>query len=121
MAQELSIDKQQVDDSTAVLLVSGELELANCATLRETVVELLAQSVTQLVLDLSALSFIDSSGVGVVIGALKRVRERNGALTLVITTPAIRRVFEITGLTEVFSVFDSREEALAGLRKGGSS
>lgn len=119
MAEELTLERQPVEDHTAVLIVRGELELANCATVREAVVELLAQSVTNLVLDLTGLSFIDSSGVGVVIGALKRVRERNGALTLVIASPAIHRVFEITGLTEVFAIFPTRDEALAGLGKGG--
>ena len=121
MADELSLDTQQVDTVTALITVTGELELANCATVREAVVGLLAQSVTRLAVDLSGLSFIDSSGVGVIIGALKRVRERNGAFALVCSNPSIMRVFEITGLTEVFSFYSTPEEALQALAKGDPS
>jgi hypothetical protein len=68
------------------------------------------------VVDLSRVSFIDSSGLGVLVGALKRVRER-GALSLVCPEPRVRRVFEITGLTQVFPMYNGLEEAVASCSK----
>jgi anti-sigma B factor antagonist len=64
------------------------------------------------VVDLSRVTFIDSTGLGVLVGALKRVREK-GALSLVCPQRQVRRVFEITGLTKVFPMFNSLEEAVA--------
>jgi anti-sigma B factor antagonist len=64
------------------------------------------------VVDLSGVSFIDSTGLGVLIGGLKRAREK-GSLSLVCPHSRVRRVFEITGLTQVFTFFDAQEEAVA--------
>jgi anti-sigma B factor antagonist len=103
------------------MVLTGELELANCARVREAAVSLLAQSTTRIVMDLSGLSFIDSSGVGVVIGTLKRARERQGAFALVCANPTILRVLEITGLTQVLSIHATQAEAEQALGEGGPS
>ena len=65
------------------------------------------------VLDLSSLSFLDSTGLGVLVGGLKRVRSHNGDLSLVCTQHRILKVFEITGLTKVFSIHDTVDAAVA--------
>ena len=61
------------------------------------------------------MSFLDSTALGVLIGAVKRLRSRGGALAIVNTEPSIAKTFEITGLDQIFTILPSREEALAAL------
>ncbi len=64
--------------------------------------------------DLEGVDFLDSTGLGVLIGGLKRVRSHDGDLSLVCTEPRILKVFEITGLTKVFAIHDTVDAAVAG-------
>jgi anti-sigma B factor antagonist len=73
-----------------------------------------AEGSTRIVVDLDGVDFLDSTGLGVLVGALKRVRSNDGELSLVCTQPRIRKVFEVTGLTKVFALYDSVDEAVAG-------
>ena len=98
----------------AVLAVSGEVDVATVPRLREQLHGLVASGTPRIVGDLDAVDFLDSTGLGVLVGALKRVRANGGELALVCTAPRIRKVFEVTGLTKVFSLFDSVDEAVAG-------
>jgi anti-sigma B factor antagonist len=98
--------------AATVVEVGGEVELHSASQLRD---ELLRAGETEhpcVVVDLSRVTFIDSTGLGVLVGALKRVREK-GALSLVCPQRQVRRVFEITGLTKVFPMFDRLEDAIA--------
>jgi anti-sigma B factor antagonist len=66
------------------------------------------------VVDLDGVDFLDSTGLGVLVGALKRVKgDEGGVLHLVCNQARIRKVFEVTGLTKVFSLFDSVDDAVA--------
>ncbi len=100
-------------DGYAVLSVSGEVDVATVPRLREQLHGLVAQGRTKIVVDLDGVDFLDSTGLGVLVGALKRVRaDDEGVLHLVCTQPRIRKVFEVTGLTKVFSLFDTVDEAV---------
>jgi len=99
--------------SWAVLAVAGEVDVATVPRLREQLHSLVAQGQHHIVLDLEAVDFLDSTGLGVLVGALKRVRTNGGELALVCTQSRIRKVFEVTGLTKVFSLYDSVDEAVA--------
>lgn len=101
-------------DGCAVLAVSGEVDVATVPRLREQLHGLVAQGTNRIIVDLDGVDFLDSTGLGVLVGALKRVRSNDGELSLVCTQPRIRKVFEVTGLTKVFSLFDSVDEAVAG-------
>jgi len=70
--------------------------------LQECLHELIASGHTSLVVDLLAVTFLDSTALGVLVGALKRCRERGGELQLVMADPRILKIFEITGLSTVF-------------------
>jgi anti-sigma B factor antagonist len=94
--------------------VSGEVDVATVPRLREQLHGLVAQGTNRIIVDLDGVDFLDSTGLGVLVGALKRVRSNDGELALVCTQPRIRKVFEVTGLTKVFSLFDSVDEAVAG-------
>ncbi len=96
----------------AVVAVSGEVDVATVPRLREQLHSLVAQGDNRIVVDLDSVDFLDSTGLGVLVGALKRVRATGGELQLICTQPRICKVFEVTGLTKVFSIHDSLEEAV---------
>src|SRR5207248_9099888 len=72
-----------------------------------------SQGSHQVVVDLEGVDFLDSTGLGVLVGGLKRLRSHDGDMILVCTQPRILKVFEITGLTKVFAIFDTVDAALA--------
>jgi anti-sigma B factor antagonist len=97
----------------AVLAVTGEVDVATAPRLREQLISLVGEGRVRIVVDLEQVDFLDSTGLGVLVGALKRVRTQDGDLSLVCTEPRILKVFEITGLTKVFSMHRSVDEAVA--------
>lgn len=108
---ELGLDVTE-RDGKAVLSVRGEVDVYTAPRLRERLVELVAQGKHQIIVDLEGVDFLDSTGLGVLVGGLKRLRSHDGDLGLVCTQPRILKVFEITGLTKVFSIHDSVDAAL---------
>src|SRR6202035_5970196 len=106
-----------VDDTRTpftVLAVNGEVDVYSAPRLRERLVDLVSQGHRQIVVDLEGVDFLDSTGLGVLVGGLKRLRSHEGDLTLVCTQHRILKVFEITGLTKVFAIHDSVEAAVSG-------
>ena len=99
-------------DGYSVLAVSGEVDVATVPKMREQLHGLVARGDKRIVVDLDEVDFLDSTGLGVLVGALKRVRSSGGDLQLVCTQPRIRKVFEVTGLTKVFAIHDNLDEAL---------
>jgi anti-sigma B factor antagonist len=110
---DLGLEVQERGD-VAVLAVSGEVDVATVPRLREQLHGLVASGTPRIVVNLDAVDFLDSTGLGVLVGALKRVRNNGGELALVCTSPRIRKVFEVTGLTKVFSLYDTVDAAAAG-------
>jgi anti-sigma B factor antagonist len=94
-----------------VLAVKGEVDVYSAPRLREKLVELVSQGHRHIVVDLESVDFLDSTGLGVLVGGLKRLRSHEGDLTLVCTQARILKVFEITGLTTVFHIADSVQKA----------
>jgi anti-sigma B factor antagonist len=84
-----------------VVTVVGELDLATAPQLRQRLVGLISQGATRLAIDLRATDFIDSIGLGVIIGALKRLQPVGGELTVICTDHRIRNVFEMTRLDTI--------------------
>ena len=102
-------------DGSVVVRLAGELDLHNAAVVREALLESAGTAPERLVVDLGDVRFIDSTALGVLIGAVKRLRGRDGALTLVNTDANIAKTFEITGLDQIFTIAATREEAIAAL------
>lgn len=109
---DLRLDVSEHGDRS-VLRVGGEVDVATAPRLREQLIVLVNEQRYQLVVDLSDVDFIDSTGLGVLIGALKRVRSHDGDLHLVCSDPRIVRVFEITGLDQIFSMHETLDAAVA--------
>jgi len=82
----------------------GELDMSTAPQLRERLSGLATDGPNQVTVDLSELSFVDSTGLSVLITGLKQVRQQGGDMALRSPTPSTRRVLEITGLTEVFAI-----------------
>src|SRR5256886_337135 len=96
-----------------ILAVRGEVDVYTAPRFRERLIELVSEGKHRIVVDLEAVDFLDSTGLGVLVGGLKRLRSHDGDMILVCTQPRILKVFEITGLTKVFSIHDSVESATA--------
>lgn len=96
-----------------VVAVRGEVDLATAPTLKNRLLELVADGTTEIVVDLSNTDFLDSTGLGAVVAAYKRVRAHEGHLRLVATSARVKRVFEITNLDRVVPICATVEEACA--------
>ncbi len=97
-----------------VLAVSGEIDIATAPSLREKLHSMLAENHMQLIIDLDEVTFLDSTALGVLVGALKRVRTEGGELRIVCNQPRVRKVFEITLLDSAFDLCSSVEDAVKG-------
>jgi anti-sigma B factor antagonist len=106
---ELTIGTRE-DGGRTVVDVAGEVDVYTAPTLRD---HLVAEGRYHLVLDLEDVAFLDSTGLGVLVGGLMRVRAHDGSLSLVCTQERILKVFRITELTKVFRIHGSVPEALA--------
>lgn len=96
-----------------IVEVSGEIDVYTAPALREELSSLVDREHTNLLVDLTGVGFMDSTGLGVLVGALKKVRTLGGDLALVINEEKILKVFKITALTQVFTIHASLDEALA--------
>jgi anti-sigma B factor antagonist len=117
---ELEIHETDVEGWT-IVAASGEIDVATAPGLRERLVSLIADGAHRVVVDLEDVDFIDSTGLGVLVGGLKRLRSHDGDLLLVCTQSRILKVFEITGLTKVFSIHDTVDAAVGGGSDGGAA
>jgi len=100
-------------DGIEVIDVQGEIDMYTAPRLRELLIDLVSQGSYQLVVNLDKVGFLDSTGLGVLVGGLKRVRAHDGSLDLVCTQPRILKIFRITGLTEVFGIYETVDQAIA--------
>jgi anti-sigma B factor antagonist len=96
-----------------VLEVHGDADLLSAPELRERIRGAIDVGANTVVVDLSATTLIDSTALGVLLGGMKRLREQDGQIRLVVPRPEVRRIFEITMLDRIFPLNDSQEEALA--------
>ena len=109
---ELSVTSRQ-EGARTVISVSGEIDVYTAPKLREQIVSLVEEGRYHLVVDMEGVEFLDSTGLGVLVGGLKRVRSHDGSLRLVCAQEKILKVFRITGLTKVFPIHPTLTEALA--------
>jgi len=115
MSDMFSVSSERLDDDLGVIVLSGEVDIYTAPQFKECLLELLDSGVKRLVVDLSQITFIDSTALGVLIGGVRRVHSSGGAMTIVVTTRPVERVLSITGLDRVFSMHTTRDEALAAL------
>jgi len=111
---DLNIHLRSSDDETQVFELQGSLDIATSPTVRAALLDAAERGQHRLVVDLSGLDFIDSTGLGALIGGQRRARENGGEVRLVAREGQILRLLRITGLLTVFPVYRTLEDALAG-------
>ena len=114
MAIEFAIDDRRLDEATHVVAVSGEIDLFTAPEFKQRVSAAIDDGVQSVIVDLTETSFVDSSSLGVLIGAHRRLSSRSGSLTVVCSNDAILKTFRITGLDGVFRIVTSLGEARDG-------
>jgi anti-sigma B factor antagonist len=107
---ELSLSTRTVA-SHLVLEVGGEVDLYTAPELRERLTALVEGGNRRIVVDLGRVEFLDSTGLGVLVGALRRLRGVDGELALVCAQERLLKIFRITGLDRVFTLYDSVDAA----------
>jgi anti-sigma B factor antagonist len=109
---DLSLTTRAEGDRT-VVKVDGEIDVYTAPKLREQLVDLVNAGKYHLVVDMEGVEFLDSTGLGVLVGGLKRVRAHDGSLRLVCTQERILKIFRITGLTKVFPIHETVDAAVS--------
>jgi anti-sigma B factor antagonist len=107
---DLSLSTRTLGNRT-VVEVGGEIDVYTAPKLREQLVELVNEGHYHLIVDMEGVDFLDSTGLGVLVGGLKRVRAHEGSLRLVCNQERILKIFRITGLTKVFPIHPDVEDA----------
>lgn len=112
--------KSKHDRGCLVVSLTGELDLKTAGELKATVDPALreARTAPTVVLDLSGVNFMDSSGMGAILGRYRTVSQMGGKLAVCSLTPQLRKLFELTGLTRIIPVFASQDDAVVGLQGG---
>jgi len=93
-----------------VVDVTGDLDMASAPALRQLILQLVSNGARLVAVDLTAADFVDSTGLGMLVAALKRVRTHDGELVVICPEPRLRRIFELTDLVSVFGLRDSVDE-----------
>jgi anti-sigma B factor antagonist len=113
MALEFSIEDRAIEGGKAhVISVAGEIDLFTAPEFKQRVMAPIAAGVDRVVVDLTATTFIDSSSLGALIGAHRRLKSRGGRLIVACNAEQIVKTFRITGLDAVFTIVDSADAAL---------
>ncbi|MCP2340356.1 MULTISPECIES: STAS domain-containing protein [Actinomadura] len=108
---DLKVNDYTTDDGLTVITVEGEIDVYTAPKLREKLIDLVNKGKFHLLVDMEKVEFLDSTGLGVLVGGLKRVRAHDGSLELVCTQERILKIFRITGLTKVFGIHKTIAEA----------
>jgi anti-sigma B factor antagonist len=115
MPPEFSLSQESLDAERHVVAVRGEIDLFTAPELKSALSEAIESGHTRIVVDLTDTTFLDSTALGVLIGAVKRLRSRDGRLTIVNVDENIAKTFEITGLDQIFPISGTRDEAVKAL------
>ena len=112
---DIKVHVRQSEGDAYVVELAGEIDVYTSPKVKDAITELIDQGHYNLVINLEKVRYIDSTGLGVLIGGLKRVREYGGSVSLVCTNPQIKKIFDITGLVKIFGIFDSEPSAMKAL------
>jgi len=111
------METRSVESKPPIIEFEVEVDVYTAPQLKQQMISLLESGARELVVDLTKVDYLDSTALGVLIGGLKRMRERDGNMVLVCPSPRIRRVFEITGLDKIFDIFNTAQDATESMGK----
>ena len=107
------ISTEQLGEGTYVIALSGEVDLYTAPEFKQQLLEVIGNGAKNVIVDFSSTTFIDSTTLGVLVGGVKRLRPNDGQLSLVCSDRNITKIFEITGLDRVFTIYPTREDAVS--------
>ena len=108
---DLSLETREVGSRT-IVSVGGEIDVYTAPKLRDQISELVSDDRHDLLIDLEGVDFLDSTGLGVLVGGLKKVRAQDGSMELICAQDRLLKIFRITGLAKVFTIHESESAAL---------
>lgn len=109
---DLSLNTRHESGRT-IIEVAGEIDVYTAPKLRDRISELVADGNYNLVIDMENVDFLDSTGLGVLVGGLKKLRAHDGSMQLICTQERLLKIFRITQLAKVFAIYESQADALA--------
>src|ERR671915_1716835 len=113
------VSTEKLSETQYVISLAGEVDLYTAPEFKQQLLEVIEAGGRDVIVDLSNTTFIDSTTLGVLVGGVKRLRTNDGKLSLVCADRNITKIFEITGLDRVFTIYGTRDEAVSRLRSDG--
>jgi anti-sigma B factor antagonist len=110
------IKTEQLGDESYVISLAGEVDLYTAPEFKQQLLDVISKGGKRVIVDFSNTTFIDSTTLGVLVGGVKRLRSTDGQLSLVCSDRNITKIFEITGLDRVFTIYGTRAEAVDGMQ-----
>ena len=115
---EFQIATRDIASGVSSVAVGGEVDLATAPELKEALARVIDGGAHRVLVDLTSATFIDSTTLGVLMGAVKRLRTNGGELAIACSDPNIRKIFEITLLDRIFAIFDTADAGVEHLLAG---
>jgi anti-sigma B factor antagonist len=112
---DIKVNVRETQGESYVVDLNGEIDVYTSPKVKDAIGDLIDKGHYNLVINLEKVRYIDSTGLGVLIGGLKRVREHGGTVNLVCTNPQIKKIFDITGLVKIFGIYDDEDAATKAL------
>ena len=116
---QFSLTDESLDETTHLIAVRGEVHVSTAPEFSERLNDAIATGKTSVVIDMTDVEFIDSTGLSVLLNALRRVTRQQGNLALVVSNPTVLRHYEITRLDSTFDIAPTRDEAIARIQRNG--
>ncbi len=113
------IKTEKLEGGGYVISLAGEVDLYTAPEFKAQLLDVIGRGGRQVIVDFTDTTFIDSTTLGVLVGGVKRLRTNDGELSLVCSDRNITKIFEITGLDRVFTIYPTRAEAVEGLAARG--
>jgi anti-sigma B factor antagonist len=112
---DIKVVSREAGANSDIVELTGEIDVYTSPKVKDAITDLIDKGRYNLIISLEDVRYIDSTGLGVLIGALKRVREHGGSVSLVCTNPQIKKIFEITGLVKIFGMHENEASALKAI------
>ncbi len=114
---DFALSEERLANGAHVVAVAGEVDIFTAPDLKRTIALAIEDGAHRLVIDLTQTRFLDSTALGVLIGAVKRLRPLDGRMAIVNTEPSTAKTFQITGLDRIFTIVPTRDEAVAAVNE----
>jgi len=105
------------EDGLPIIELAGDVDTYTCSRLRAAIMRLIEEGQFKMVVNMASVKYIDSAGLGIIVGGLRRVAEHEGGIALAGANEQIKRVLNITGLARIIDLFEDEDEAICSLKK----